>query len=94
MMGEIREIRPAQDATRRLLDVLGELGEKISDEGYIAGAFVVWGPRGEVHTVYDTRSGPVSKCLMPTFVHDALNRHVAVAIAQSCTAESLDEDGA
>ena len=45
-------------------------------------ALVSWGHRGNTHASSFTMEGPVSSSLMPSFVGDVLNRHVAVSIAK------------
>jgi hypothetical protein len=49
----------------------------------IAGfAIVVWDQNGEMRTSYNTARGPIGPALVPTLVSDALNRHVAVKLAE------------
>jgi hypothetical protein len=49
----------------------------------IAGfAIVVWDQNGEMRTSYNAARGPIGPALVPTLVSDALNRHVAVKLAE------------
>lgn len=50
----------------------------------IAGfAIAVWDTNGDMRTAYDASKGPVGPLLVPTLVSDALNRHVAVKLAEA-----------
>lgn len=56
----------------------------------IAGyALVVWDRQGDAHSMVCS-GGPVGESLVPTYAHDALNRHVAVIIAQRATVTEYD----
>lgn len=93
-MSEIREIVPAAvEASALLARALRDLADMVEADGYVAGAFVVWDMRGAARTVYSTETGPFSFSMVPAFVHDALNRHVAVVIAQETAAEPIGEGG-
>jgi hypothetical protein len=49
----------------------------------IAGfALVVWDREGNMRSAYDTTHGPIRAPLVPTLAADALNRHVAVMLAE------------
>jgi hypothetical protein len=92
-MSEIREIVPvAVEASEDLSRVLLDLAQAVKDGQYVAGAFVVWDMRGAARTVYSTEHGPFAHSMVPAFVHDALNRHLAVVIAQENMAEPIGED--
>jgi hypothetical protein len=55
--------------------------DQVGDD--IAGfALVVWDKRGDMRTAYDAERGPIGPALVPTLVSDALNRHVAVKLAE------------
>jgi hypothetical protein len=55
--------------------------DQVGDE--IAGfALVVWDSRGDMRTAYDAARGPIGPALVPTLVSDALNRHLAVKLAE------------
>jgi hypothetical protein len=57
----------------------------------IAGfALVVWDQNGEIRTSYNTARGPIGPALVPTLVSDALNRHVAVKLAEERLADNGD----
>ncbi|WP_045836277.1 hypothetical protein [Hyphomicrobium sp. 99] len=45
-------------------------------------ALVVWGKGGDMRTAYNAAQGPIGPALVPTLAADALNRHVAVMLAQ------------
>jgi hypothetical protein len=55
-------------------------------------ALITWDNRGGCHTAISTESGPVDVCLVPVYVHDALNRHVAIVINQSSSCEDINGD--
>lgn len=44
-------------------------------------AIVAWGEDGSC-TSHVCQGGPIAEALIPTYAHDALNRHVAVIIAR------------
>jgi hypothetical protein len=55
--------------------------QQMGDE--IAGfAVVVWDQNGDMRTSYSAARGPIGPALVPTLVSDALNRHVAVKLAE------------
>lgn len=90
------EIRPGRDqsrevaasvirAARRLREVHGD-----NLAGY---ALVHWDARGECGSVVRA-GGMVGEALIPSYVGAALNRHVAVLIAERTTSTDLPGDGA
>lgn len=60
-----------------------QLGDNIS--GF---ALVVWDNQGDLRSAYDATRGPIGPALVPTLVSDALNRHVAVKLAEERLADS------
>ena len=60
-----------------------QLGDNIS--GF---AVVVWDNQGDLRSAYDATRGPIGPALVPTLVSDALNRHVAVKLAEERLADS------
>ena len=60
-----------------------QLGDDIS--GF---AIVVWDKQGDLRSAYDATRGPIGPALVPTLVSDALNRHVAVKLAEERLADS------
>jgi hypothetical protein len=60
-----------------------QLGDEIS--GF---AIVVWDKKGDLRSAYDATRGPIGPALVPTLVSDALNRHVAVKLAEERLADS------
>lgn len=60
-----------------------QLGDNIS--GF---ALVVWDTKGDLRSAYDATRGPIGPALVPTLVSDALNRHVAVKLAEERLADS------
>lgn len=60
-------------------------------DGEIAGfAVVVWDKQGNLQSAYDAARGPIGPALVPTLVSDALNRHVAVKLAEERLATTGD----
>lgn len=80
----VHEIDPKAENARLVRVALGrsikmhlaEMGD-----GLAGFAIVSWDNRGECTSSY-LADGPIGRCLVPAFVHDALNRQVAVGIAQ------------
>ena len=60
-----------------------QLGDNIS--GF---ALVVWDTQGDLRSAYDATRGPIGPASIPTLVSDALNRHVAVKLAEECLADN------
>jgi hypothetical protein len=77
---EAKEVRELLFARCRA--AIDQMGDDIA--GF---ALVVWDQRGDMRTAYDAERGPISFALVPTLVSDALNRHVAVKIAEQQIAE-------
>jgi len=69
---DVREILFA-----RCRAAIDEMGDDIA--GF---ALVVWDQRGGMRSAYEAERGPISFALVPTLVSDALNRHVAVKLAE------------
>lgn len=84
-MAEIHEIDPGADRAGRIRRIMGRVLrnhlEAHGDE--LAGfAMVTWDMRGEATSGYCTEIGPVGESLMPAFVKDALQRHLAVVLVE------------
>jgi hypothetical protein len=62
---------------------IDQLGDDIS--GF---ALVVWDKQGDLRSAYDATRGPIGPALVPTLVSDALNRHVAVKLAEERLADN------
>lgn len=60
-----------------------QLGDEIS--GF---AIVVWDKQGDLRSAYDATRGPIGPALVPTLVSDALNRHLAVKLAEERLADN------
>ena len=74
-MAEARRVRS------RMFELVRKASEMIGNE--IAGyALVVWAKDGEMQSSYDANNGPIRYSLVPTLVSDALNRHIAVMMAE------------
>jgi hypothetical protein len=72
-----------QDLFSRCRAAADQMGDDIA--GF---AIVVWDQRGEMRTSYNTTRGPIGPALVPTLVSDALNRHVAVKLAEERLSDS------
>lgn len=73
--GEAREIRRALFA--RCREAIDQMGDDIA--GF---ALVVWDREGYLRSAYDATRGPIRAPLVPTLAADALNRHLAVTLAE------------
>lgn len=94
-MNTLVEFRPDKAALARRRRIMGRaLRAALDTHGSeLAGfALVSWDRRGGAHTTYLAQDGMVSESLMPTLVHDALNRHVAVVLAEREASRPLDDD--
>jgi len=78
---EGRDMRQA--LFRRCRAAVDQMGDDIA--GF---AIVVWDRQGDLRSAYDTTRGPIGPALVPTLVSDALNRHVAVKLAEERLADS------
>jgi hypothetical protein len=72
-----------QDLFGRCRAAADQMGDDIA--GF---AIVVWDQNGDMRTSYSTARGPIGPALVPTLVSDALNRHVAVNLAEERLADS------
>ncbi len=78
---EGREMRQALfERCRAAADQLGD-----NTSGF---ALVVWDNQSDLRRAYDATRGPIGPALVPTLVADALNRHVAVKLAEERLADS------
>lgn len=93
----VKEFDPRKRNARRVRRILGKtvrshlLGQGDDLAGF---AIVSWDHRGAVQTGSLTSSGPIDRSLLPAFVGDALNRHIAVSLAQENTVEIVPDDEA
>lgn len=78
-----REVRRA--LFKRCREAIEQLDADIS--GF---AIVVWDTQGNLQSAYDAARGPIGPALVPTLVSDALNRHVAVKLAEERLATTGD----
>ena len=78
---EGRDLRQA--LFQRCRAVIDQLGDDMA--GF---AVVAWDRSGDMRTAYDAARGPIGPALVPTLVSDALNRHVAVKLAEERLADS------
>lgn len=77
---------------KRLRRILGRSVRAALDGDVVGFALVTWDGRGDAHSSYCTESGPVGQRLMPAFVHDALQQHFSVSLAQEVGATRIDGD--
>lgn len=92
-MAEIHEITSRRDRARQLRRMLVAcLRRNFVDFGDdLAGfALVTWDARGDAHSSYFADDGPVGESLVPVFTADALNRHIAVALAERTRDDRID----
>ena len=61
--------------------------DQLGDE-VVGFALVVWDQHGDMRTAYDAARGPIGPALVPTLASDALNRHVAVKLAEERLSDS------
>lgn len=92
-MSALSQVDPGRARTKRIRRIFGQcLRAALEQHGdNLAGfAIVAWDMRGSVHSSYATDVGPIGESLMPAVAHDALNRHVAVAISQRSSSILID----
>lgn len=85
MSAEIVEVDLVGERQQRVRRILGRCVRDALEgwDGDIGGfALITWDMRGEARTAVFDDLGPIGRSLVPAFVHDALNRHLAVAIMQ------------
>src|SRR5919206_933944 len=80
---EAREVRRALFARCRA--AIDQMGDDIA--GF---ALVVWDREGYLRSAYDAERGPIRAPLVPTLAADALNRHLAVMLAEERLEEGND----
>ncbi len=84
-----RREKGAREMRQALFQRCRAAAEQVGDQ--IAGfAIVVWDERGDMRSAYDATRGPIGPALVPTLVSDALNRHVAVKMAEERLADNGD----
>lgn len=91
---ELYAVAPGNARARHVRRILGSaIRSHIRQQGDdIAGfALVTWDMRGGACGAYLTDVGPVATTLLPTYVHDVLNRHVAVELAVGTEVVTGDE---
>lgn len=87
------EIKPDKENTRSVRRIIGRsLHQHLVEHGdTLAGfALVTWDHRGECVTAFSSGGSPVGRSLVPGYVSDALNRHIAIVVASERTAVSVD----
>lgn len=83
-----RRQRDAKTIRERLFSACRNAIDEQGDD--LAGfALVVWDREGDLRSAYDARHGPIGPYLVPTLVSDALNRHLAVMLAE----QRAEEEG-
>jgi len=82
---EAKDLR--EDFFQKCRDAVAEM-----DDGLAGFALVTWGKNGELRTAYNAAQGPIGPALLPTLVSDALNRHVAVALANDAAISDASEE--
>lgn len=91
----VHEVNPHLDRVRRIRKIAGQsLSQHMRRHGNALGGFaiVTWNECGEVQSAYYTATGPISESLMPVYVHDALNRHVAVRLTERARTNQITGD--
>jgi hypothetical protein len=85
-----KERQEGARATRRhLFERCRAAADQMGDD--IAGfALVVWDQEGYLRSAYEAIRGPIRAPPVPTLAADALNRHLAVAIAEEQRKENSD----
>lgn len=94
-MAELFEIAPATERARRIKKILGRVLRLHMDfhgADFAGFAIVTWDMTGGAHSGYFTEHGMVSESLMPAYVHDALNRHLAVVLAERTQSDIITPD--
>lgn len=92
-MAEICSVSPRSDyadACRSYLTGEAESCCVLLGDDIAGFALVAWDRRGECRSALWTEEGPVGLALAPSYVGDALNRHVAVHLSQTAEAEVPD----
>jgi hypothetical protein len=91
-MANVVDIDLVGDRAKKVRRILGRCVKSAIDAhgGDIAGfALVSWDMRGNARSAILDNVGPVAMALVPTYVHDALNRHVAIELARSSAPEEV-----
>ena len=86
MNAKLETIRPSESRARRvrekarraLEECEASLGDRLS--GF---ALVAWGRRGAPVTAYMTTEGPIHPLLVPSYVANALDRHITQDVTEN-----------
>lgn len=93
MGADLHEIRPDKEALATRRRIIGRsLRHALAHhgDGFCGFALVTWNHQGGAYSGYLAEYGVIGESLMPAYVHDALNRHVAVVVAERGRSEPLD----
>jgi len=88
-------ISPATERAERLVEQIKAQADRALDEfgASLSGfAITVWDARGGARTAVNCQEGPIASALIPSFVHDAMNRHINVVFLQNSVSEALEDD--
>lgn len=80
-MAEIFEITPQKDRAEDIEKIIkGSVKKALEEHGHEVAGFglVVWNAGGRCTTAYYAGSGLVCNGLVPSLVHDALQRHITL----------------
>ena len=91
----VKEVRPDKEFLAKRRRIFGRsMRNALQSQGaeFAGFALVTWDNRGNATSAFYCDTGPIGESLMPTFVHDALNRHVAVVVSQTADTSRVEGD--
>lgn len=90
----IHEIAPDKERADKIRSVVEQAVQKaLEDMGVELGGFalVVWSMGGRCYSCYECNTGLVYRGIVPSLVHDALQRHITIDMVREDTGSDVIE---
>jgi hypothetical protein len=87
----VRAINPQKDRLDYSRRALGASVRSALESEMVGFALVAWDARGQCYSSICSQNGPIGDNLIPSYVHDALNRHVTLCISAFTEPRLIDE---
>lgn len=81
-LSEVVRMRDKSDTREVLRSLRASVRTALSDGTTAGYALVMWAKDGALTSAVYVDKGVIARSLVPTLVHDALNRHVAIMIGR------------
>lgn len=91
----ITEVRPDKVALAKRRRTFGRIVRhtlQAHGDDFAGFAIVTWNHRGDASSGYYAATGPIAEALVPSYVSDAINRHITIEMAQTLAVKPIDGD--